>query len=202
MTLLQIVTDHLNERESLLPPSEGCSSRPVHLRIGYRLFRIPAPDPAMKAKPMTEPMTKQEIIDTLRMGVAADIWYDADSFEDGSLGLLIERVKEAMGGAADALDAKTSKLIMFHGRKDPDAVMEDWGFDGPTLTGITCIKCTYGEIRAYFDSKKALKKARKATGWTEFGDGSLELSFVGDLLAIHPKGKKPRYFGDWEIAPE
>lgn len=37
------------------------------------------------------------------------------------------------------------KLRLYHGRKDPEQDMEDWGTDGPTLE-VEWVQYTYGSI--------------------------------------------------------
>lgn len=40
-------------------------------------------------------------------------------------------------------------LRLFHGRDDPEANLDDWGFEGPVLGPIDAVQFTYGSIVLY-----------------------------------------------------
>lgn len=112
-------------------------------------------------------------------------------------------------------------FYMYHGRTDPEGkpqserkengtttyhdVEDDWGFDGPRLTGAIGFHCTYGiggEWNLYFESDSAAFAASKLTGWSMVGDDSLTVRFSenNELVRIKdPASGKFHYFGDWGI---
>lgn len=69
-------------------------------------------------------------------------------------------------------------LQLFHGRSEPDAQLDDWGFDGPCLGPIDGVQLTYGTVRLI----------------GEF-DELVSLGCVDDLLFYGGQ-----YFGDARIA--
>jgi len=70
-------------------------------------------------------------------------------------------------------------LYLFHGRKNPDEQMDDWGEDGPTLGPLQYVHTTYR------DDIKVL-----AAGAAD----SVVLSTVGDCLYYDGM-----YYGDWSV---
>lgn len=92
------------------------------------------------------------------------------------------------------------KLLMIHGRKEPDQVLDDWGEPGPILRGVIWVHVTY--LTTYtvgFKDRMAMQKAKLITGWEIWDDLTLEMRFKGDLLSIHGAEHHVKYFGDWEI---
>lgn len=85
------------------------------------------------------------------------------------------------------------ELRLYHGRTNPEQEMNDWGFEGATLTGVDGIIWTYGVPRVYFVNDSALKLAKDLTGWDDIADG-LEMCVYEDLIKT-----KEGYFGDWEL---
>ena len=74
-------------------------------------------------------------------------------------------------------------LKLFHGRKDPNQDMEDWGFDGPVFGPIQYAHVVYHHhvaMQGY------------ATGGPPVWEGWLE--WVGDLLYYDGA-----YYGDWSV---
>lgn len=104
------------------------------------------------------------------------------------------------------------KFYMNHGRTesgpptDVDGnVVDDWGFDGPTLEGVTGFHCTYGlggTFTVYFATASAAAAAREKTGWREWDENALTAAFNtdSDLLQIwNPERERVEYFGDWGV---
>lgn len=87
------------------------------------------------------------------------------------------------------------QLQLLHGRKSPNEEMKDWGFDGPTITKITDLTGTYGELYIHFDNEQHLNIAQLQTGWEYFGDYALVLRFCEDLVQTIQG-----YFGDWQLS--
>ena len=104
------------------------------------------------------------------------------------------------------------KMHLFHGRNAPDEEMDDWGFSGPTLTGIESVNWTYGELRLEFATPDAARIAHGLTGWKGFtGPNSTELivSIVEDMVVTRerfladeePEGVE-KFYGDWHLTAE
>ena len=68
-------------------------------------------------------------------------------------------------------------LRLYHGRKDPNERLEDWGFDGPVIGPISGIVSTYGTIRIFHS-----------------GNELVELSYHEDMVVL-----EECYYGDMEI---
>lgn len=93
-------------------------------------------------------------------------------------------------------------LLLIHGRFDPGKQMEDWGFAGPTLTGIVALHVTYmATLVLYFTDHHAAQRAHALTGWPHWDDTALELMFHDDLLMVRPISldRPAAYYGDWEL---
>lgn len=89
---------------------------------------------------------------------------------------------------------QTFRLLFIHGRKDPGEQLEDWGFNGTSLEGITVIHFTYGHGVVHFVDEEAVSKAKVITGWKYFDNCALEIAQFEDLVSTNEG-----YFGDWEI---
>ena len=118
-------------------------------------------------------------------------------------------------------------FYMHHGRTDPDGApqslvrykdestdqgvrieyidIDDWGFEGPRLTGVIGFHCTYGvdgNWNLYFEDKRSADEAQHVTGWHRWDECALTARFSEDnsLLRIDdPEYSVPHYFGDWGI---
>lgn len=87
------------------------------------------------------------------------------------------------------------RLILIHGRKDPDEEMNDWGFNGPILEGVEYLVVTYNtHYRLGFVDEAACRAAMEATGWEEWDENQLLIQFHDDMVKT-----KDGYFGDWEV---
>jgi hypothetical protein len=96
----------------------------------------------------------------------------------------------------------TLTFNMIHGRHDPKESLDDWGFDGPLLTGISWVACTYNvHWRICFESKEDFDLAKEATGWEEWDENQLLLKFHDDMLEARDSDGKPAWYGDWSIDP-
>lgn len=81
-------------------------------------------------------------------------------------------------------------LGLFHGRDDPDADMDDFGYVGPMIGPITGYHVTYFyNIRIGF---KEVADARKF--FPDANDNWVFLQFENDLLVYEGK-----YYGDWTV---
>jgi hypothetical protein len=86
-------------------------------------------------------------------------------------------------------------LHLFHGRDDPDQEMDDWGEDGPTIGPLSSFQVTYmTHYRIEFVDKEKFDKFKKLTGWEEWTDLTLLMSFKEDMVECGGK-----YYGDWEL---
>lgn len=110
-------------------------------------------------------------------------------------------------------------FYMYHGRTDPDGPpqtltkysdrveyhdVDDWGFDGPRLTGVKGFHCTYGsdgEFNLWFESDSAADAAQKLTGWPFYDTAALTVLFDSrhSLVKIHTRDNEIHYFGDWGL---
>lgn len=108
---------------------------------------------------------------------------------------------------------------MHHGRTDPDGApqqrvvysdrveyidVDDWGFDGPRLKGVTGFHCTYGvdgHFNLWFESDSAASEAEKLTGWNFWDNNALTVEFSKDntMVKIHTRDNEIHYFGDWGL---
>lgn len=83
---------------------------------------------------------------------------------------------------------------LFHGRKDPDQDMDDWGFDGPTLH---CLTVAHDQDRILLQDADAHSlELAKRLGLEVTGD-TITLHYFADLVTI-PRfaDDAPAYFGD------
>lgn len=94
-------------------------------------------------------------------------------------------------------------LKLFHGRKDPDQEMTDWGFEGPEIHGVTTVQFQYGVEHIIFKTPDLMEVARKATEWepSEFYENALvmkrrENQNNGAEYLIEIKGD---FYGDYEM---
>lgn len=70
-------------------------------------------------------------------------------------------------------------LRLFHGRDDPEANLDDWGFDGPVLGPIDAVQFTYGSIVLYIHPDRfELPRVDDLLlyGGKLYGDASIELA--------------------------
>lgn len=92
-------------------------------------------------------------------------------------------------------------LKLFHGRKDPDQDMDDWGFEGPHLGPMKYVHTTYAhdikfamEVEAY---KKAFPEdAERAERESYYHNGHRwvdgHLMMHNDMIHLGDS-----YYGDW-----
>ena len=89
------------------------------------------------------------------------------------------------------------KFSIFHGRKDPEEDMEDWGFEGPTFD---CLSVAYDGDRILLQdvSPQSLELASRMGLVTQHD--TITLLREEDLVVVpHFMGEKA-YFGDLSIA--
>ena len=91
------------------------------------------------------------------------------------------------------------KMILLHGRDDPEQKMENWGYNGPDLENVKYAHSVYGNLTVGFQTKKDADSAHQLTGWRYFDDAVLEVSFFEDMVLCLPAGGKKSYYGDWEL---
>jgi len=92
----------------------------------------------------------------------------------------------------------TLSLLLFHGRKNPEQDMDDWGFDAPLIRGITSMSCTYGHIRFHFIDEAATDAAIAQTGWRRFDHNCLEATMIADLVTTKV-AEDVSYYGDYHL---
>lgn len=87
------------------------------------------------------------------------------------------------------------KLLLSHGRLNPDESLNDWGFQGPMLEGVSFLVVTYNiHYRIGFVDTEARSRAQELTGWEEWDDNQLLMQFHDDMVKT-----KQGFFGDWEV---
>lgn len=95
------------------------------------------------------------------------------------------------------------KLDIYHGRKNPEEDLDDWGFHGPTLSGVKAVLVTYvSTFRVIFETPSYAAAAKAMTGWDYFdGEGGteLEMRFHEDLIHVSSGHPWDGYFGDWSL---
>lgn len=103
------------------------------------------------------------------------------------------------------------KLFIYHGRLAPDTGatdvdgndVDDWGFEGPELTGIKWQDFTYNNFYIGFRTEEDRERARKLTGWQDGVHGDdliVEFSDDRDLIRIHnAERNRDEFFGDWML---
>jgi len=97
------------------------------------------------------------------------------------------------------------KMLLIHGRDDPDEDIEDWGYQGMTLKGVDYIHWTYGNLTIGFVSEDAARAAHDTTGWPFFDKAVLEMREHEDLIQTKNmigSGAAFSYFGDWELVED
>ena len=92
------------------------------------------------------------------------------------------------------------KMILLHGRHDPDQRLDDWGFTGPVLRHVQYIHSVYGNLTIGFSSRSAAKAAHRLTGWPFFDDAVLEIRQHDDLIML--TAPEASYYGDWELVED
>lgn len=108
-------------------------------------------------------------------------------------------------------------FYMHHGRTDPDGLpqvlgedgtprdVDDWGFEGPRLSGVIGFHSTYGSQghwNLWFDEPTSADIAHALTGWEFWDDCALTVRFSPDdsLVAIRDAAyNRDHYFADWGI---
>jgi hypothetical protein len=94
------------------------------------------------------------------------------------------------------------RLLLSHGRFDPDEQLEEWGFNGPDLDGVEALHVTYQTTFVlHFKDAAAAQKAQALTGWPYFDCDALELAFHDDMLKVCPIASDGpiAYYGDYEL---
>lgn len=106
------------------------------------------------------------------------------------------------------------KLQIFHGRLREDTggtdlsgnEVDDWGFEGPVLEGVTGVDFTYGSLYFLFEDDAALQRAKYQTGWRDGVHGNdLEMEFGdgGSLISLMNFERERReYFGDYMLVED
>ena len=85
-------------------------------------------------------------------------------------------------------------VSLYHGRTDPDADMDDWGFDGPKFN---CLTLAHDPDRTLLQGCDVLSlELARRMGLSVTGD-TITIEYQDDLLVV-PRFRdgKPAYFGD------
>jgi hypothetical protein len=95
-------------------------------------------------------------------------------------------------------------LTLLHGREHPAERLDTWGFDGPTLHGVSWLAVTYlSTFRVGFDDAAAATIAHRITGWDWIDELTLEIGVSGELIHTPglptPSGTTGAWFGDWSL---
>jgi len=94
------------------------------------------------------------------------------------------------------------RLLLIHGRHDPDEQLDGWGFSGPDIDGVEALHVTYQQTFVlHFEDRASAAKAQALTGWREWDDQALEMSFHDDMLKVCPIASDGpiAYYGDYEL---
>lgn len=94
------------------------------------------------------------------------------------------------------------RLLLIHGRFDPDESLDDWGFNGPDIEGVEALHVTYQQTFVLqFADRASCQKAAILTGWREWDELALEMTFHDDMLkTINVAADGPAmFFGDYEV---
>ncbi len=94
------------------------------------------------------------------------------------------------------------RLMLIHGRFDPDEDMSDWGFNGPDIKDVTAVHSTYqSTFTVWFRDRDAADRAHLMTGWPKWDDMALEMSFHDDMLKTtsYINDGPTAFYGDWEL---
>lgn len=86
------------------------------------------------------------------------------------------------------------KFSLYHGRKDPDQDMADWGFEGPTFN---CLTVAHDQDRILLqDADPQSLQLAKRLG-LEVSNDTITLHYFADLVVV-PRftDDSPAYFGD------
>jgi hypothetical protein len=94
------------------------------------------------------------------------------------------------------------KMLLLHGRYNPDQDMDEIGFQGPTLTDIKYIHATYQSLNIGFVSEQAAQQAHTLTHWDLLDKMVLQAAHADDMLKVIEKNTAPSYYGDWELQQE
>lgn len=88
-------------------------------------------------------------------------------------------------------------LYLGHGREDPNAQMDGWGFDGPALTGVDSFEQMYGDTYTVgFSTVEAKNEAQRLTGWPTWDAKVLEVPNADGLIVTNEPGMPTRYYAD------
>lgn len=94
------------------------------------------------------------------------------------------------------------RLLLIHGRFDPEEQLDDWGFSGPDLDDVEALHVTYQQTFVlHFKNSASASKAHALTGWPYFDQDALELTFHDDMLKVVPIASDGpiAYYGDYEL---
>lgn len=93
------------------------------------------------------------------------------------------------------MTSKTLILQLIHGRADPAADMQGWGFDAEPIEGVAFLHGTYmTTLTVGFANQETFNLAQHRTGWKPLDDLILEMPLHGDLIRCGDA-----YFGDFEL---
>lgn len=76
--------------------------------------------------------------------------------------------------------------------------MDEWGFNGPSLSGVDSFEQMYGETYTVgFITMEAKNEAQRCTGWPTWDDKVLEAPNIDGLIMTNEPGKPTRYYADF-----
>ncbi len=88
------------------------------------------------------------------------------------------------------------RVILAHGRNEPDQDINNWGYNGPDLEGVKHVHGVYGDLTVDFRSRREAQKVHELTGWPYFDEVVLEISFFEELVLCEEIDGTIQYFGD------
>lgn len=76
--------------------------------------------------------------------------------------------------------------------------MDEWGFDGPSVSDVDSFQQMYGETYTVgFTTVETKNEAQHSTGWPTWDDKVLEVPNLNGLIKTNEPGKPPRYYADF-----
>lgn len=90
-------------------------------------------------------------------------------------------------------------LHLYHGRDAVDAVLNDWGSDGPKFA-VKMLQVTYeGHFKLYANNAAEAAEIAAQTGWTRHDD-QLDIRFEESMAKVTDRAGKTRWYGDLTVA--
>lgn len=100
------------------------------------------------------------------------------------------------GSFSARAEGQSVRVTLYHGRTDPDASMDDWGFDGPTFE---CLSVAHDPDRVLLQHASPDALALAQTLGLAVHHDTITVDYFDDMLYVPNFEEKPSYFGDFSI---